>query len=163
MARPRHKLSEAQTCGLCLDSWVAVVIWQVEDLIVNCPRWSLKGLRQSKRKTDSKWNTIRWESSWTREYLTGLQREDTSLKVIIQFKEASAVRPKLEDVSPYDRPVKTLFAQWDQLEFRVQVLCWRWEEESGSRTKCEIILPWELARDGTKSTPWAYYCVSPGC
>ena len=38
------------------------------------------------------------------------QREDTSLKVIIQFKKASAVRPKWEDVSPYARTVKTLWA-----------------------------------------------------
>ena len=38
-----------------------------------------------------------------REYLHGQQREDTSLKVIIQFKKARAVRPKWEDVSPYAR------------------------------------------------------------
>ena len=60
------------------------------------------------RQPDSKCNTIRWEPSWTREYLHDQQREDTSLKVIIQFKKASAVRPKWEDVSPYARTVKTL-------------------------------------------------------
>ena len=48
--------------------------------------------------------------SYTREYLHDQQREDTSLKVIIQFKKASAVRPKWEDVSPYARTVKTLWA-----------------------------------------------------
>ena len=44
---------------------------------------------------------------------------------MIQFKEASASRPKLEDVSPYERivNVKALLAQWNQLEFRDQVLC----------------------------------------
>ena len=58
--------------------------------------------------------------------------------VIIQFKEASAERPQWEDVSPYERTVKTLWAQWYQQQFRDQVLCRRWEDESGS--KYQIIL-----------------------
>ena len=78
---------------------------------------------------DSKCNTIKLEPTWTREYLYGQQAADPSLKVIIQFKEASALRPMWEDVSPYDRTVKALCAQWNQLEYR----CRRWEEGSGTR------------------------------
>ena len=65
-----------------------------------------------------------WEPSWTREYLYEQQREDINFKVH-QFMEASASRPKWEDVSPYERTLKALWAQWDQLEFRDQVLCRR--------------------------------------
>ena len=54
------------------------------------------------------------------------------------------MRPKWEDVSPYARTVKTLWAKWDQLELHDQVLCQRWEEQSGSRTKYQIILPKNL-------------------
>ena len=93
---------------------------------------------------DSKCNTIKLEPTWTQEYLYGQQVEDPSLKVIIQFKEASALRPMWEDVSPYDRTVKALWAQWNQLEFRNQVLCRRWEEGSGTRIKYQIILPRNL-------------------
>ena len=139
------------------------VIWQIQDPNVNYPRWSLKCLRQSKRKCirtnrvkqssrQLKLNIVHHvsptlnESSWTREYLNGQQKEDASVKVIIQFREESAVRPKLEDVSPYDSAGKTLWAQWDQLEFRDQVLFWRWKERkvvpepstrSSSQTTCK--------------------------
>ena len=128
-------------------------------------RWNLKGLRPSKRKflrtnrvkqsscqltlnivtdqPDSKCNTVRWEPSWTGESLHGQQREDARLNVIIQYKEVSAVRRKWEDVSPYDCTVKTLWAQWNQLQFRDQVLCGRWEK-NGSGTKYQIILPINL-------------------
>ena len=93
---------------------------------------------------DSKCNIIKLEPTWTQEYLYGQQVEDPSLKVIIQFKEASALRPMWEDVSPYDRTVKALWAQWNQLEFRNQVLCRRCEEGSGTRIKYQIILPRNL-------------------
>ena len=43
---------------------------------------------------NSKCNTIKWEhAARTREYLLGRQRADVSLKVILHFKEASAVTP----------------------------------------------------------------------
>ena len=89
---------------------------------------------------DSRRNTIKLAPTWTREYLYSRQVADLSLKVIIQFKEASAARPSWKDVSSYDRTVKALWAQWTQLEFRDRVLCRRWEEESGSRTTYQIIL-----------------------
>jgi len=55
---------------------------------------------------DSRCNTIKLKPAWTREYLYSQQVADPSLKVIIQFKEASAVRPSWKDVSSYDRTVK---------------------------------------------------------
>ena len=88
--------------------------------------------------------TIKLEPTWTREYLHEQQAADPSLKVILQCKGASAVRPKWEDVSPYDRTVKALWAQWDQLEIRDQVLCRRWEEGSGTRIQYQIVLPSNL-------------------
>ena len=93
---------------------------------------------------DSRCNTIKLEPTWTREYLYSQQVADPSLKVIIQFKEASAARPSWKEVSSYDRTVKALWAQWTQLEFRDRVLCRRWEEESGTRTMYQIILPRNL-------------------
>ena len=95
-------------------------------------------------QSDSRCNTIKLEPTWTREYLRGQQVADPSLKVIIQFKEASASRPRWEDVSPYDRTVKALWAQWEPLEIRDQVLCRRWEEGSGTIIKYQIILPKNL-------------------
>ena len=89
-------------------------------------------------------NTIKLEPSWTREYLREQQVADPSLKVLLQLKEASAVRPKWEGVSPYDRTVKSIWAQWDQLEIRDRVLCRKWEERSGIRVKYQIILPRNL-------------------
>ena len=86
-------------------------------------------------------NTIKLEPTWTREYLRDQQEADLSLKVVLQFKKAGAVRPKWEDVSPCDRTVKSLWAQWDQLEIHDRVLCRRWEEESGARVSYQIILP----------------------
>ena len=93
---------------------------------------------------DSRCNTIKLEPTWTREYLYSQQVADPSLKVIIQFKEASAARPSWKEVSSYDRTVKALWAQWTQLEFRDRVLCRRWEEESGTRTMYQSILPRNL-------------------
>ena len=90
---------------------------------------------------DSRCNTIKLEPTWTREYLYSQQVEDPSLKVIIQFKEASAARPSWKDMSSYDSTVKALWAQWTQLIFRDRVLCRGWEEESGTRTMYQIILP----------------------
>ena len=89
---------------------------------------------------DSRCNTIKLEPTWTREYLYSQQVADPSLKVIIQFKEASAARPNWKELSSYDRTVKALWALWTQLEFRDRVLCRRWEEESGTRTMYQIIL-----------------------
>ena len=61
---------------------------------------------------DSRCNTIKLEPTWTREYLYSQQVADPSLKVIIQFKEASAARPSWKEVSSYDHTVKALWAQW---------------------------------------------------
>ena len=88
---------------------------------------------------DSSFNTVKLQPTWTREYLYNQQVADPSLKVIIQFKKASAVRPRWEDMSAYDRTVKALWAQWNQVEFR-----WRWEEGGGGRTMYQIILPRNL-------------------
>jgi len=52
-------------------------------------------------------NTIKLEPTWTREHLYRQQIADPSLKVIIQFKKASAVRPSWKDVSSCDRTVGT--------------------------------------------------------
>ena len=71
-------------------------------------------------------NTIKLEPTWTREYLRLQQETDPSLKVILQFKEQSPVRPKWKDVSPYDQVVKSLWAQWKQVETHDRVLCRRW-------------------------------------
>ena len=87
---------------------------------------------------DSRCNTIKLEPTWTREYLYSQQVADPSLKVISQFKETSAVRPSWEDVSSYDRTVKALWAQWNQLEFRDHVLCRRWEEGSGTEQRTRL-------------------------
>ena len=73
-------------------------------------------------------NTNKLAPTWTREYLRRQQATDPSLKVILQFKEQSPVRPKWEDVSPYDQVVQSLWAQWEQVEIRDGVLCRRWEE-----------------------------------
>ena len=48
---------------------------------------------------DSSCNTIKLQPTRTREYLYNQQVADPSLKVIIQFKKASAVRPRWKDVS----------------------------------------------------------------
>ena len=70
---------------------------------------------------DCKCNTIKLEPTWTREYLYGQKVADPSLKVIIQFKKASAVRPRREDIYPYDCIVKAFWVQWERLEFPEQV------------------------------------------
>ena len=96
-------------------------------------------------------NTIKLEPAWTREYLRDQQEAVLSLKVILQFKKAGAIRPKWEDVSPCDRTVKSLWAQWDQLEIHDRVLCRRWEEESGARVSYQIILPRDLRDTALKA------------
>lgn len=65
-------------------------------------------------------------------------RKDLGLYFKIQCKEAGAFRPKRGDVSTCDCTVKILWAQWDQLEIRDEVLCRRWEEERGSRAKYQM-------------------------
>ena len=62
------------------------------------------------------------------------------------------MRPKWEDVSPYDRTVKTLWAYWDQLEIHDQVLS---EMGRGKWFQNQVPdhPPKETARDGTKSSP----------
>ena len=89
-------------------------------------------------------NTIKLEPTRTREYLRLQQATDPSLKVILQFKEQSPVRPKWEDVSAYDQVVKSLWAQWEQVEIHERVLCRRWKEEDGVRKTYQIILPRNL-------------------
>jgi len=76
--------------------------------------------------------------TWTREYLRKQQEADLGLEMILQFKKASAVRPKWEDVSLCDRTVKSLWAQWDQLEIRDRMLCRRWEGGSGTKGSYQI-------------------------
>ena len=95
-------------------------------------------------EADSRCNTIKLEPTLTREYLYSQPNADPSLKVLIQLKEASAIRPSWKDVSSYDRTVKALWAQWNQLEFRDHVLCRRWEEGSDTRPIYLIILPRNL-------------------
>ena len=48
----------------------------------------------SANQLNSKFNTIRLEPTWTREYLHDQQVADSSLKVIVQFKDANVVRPR---------------------------------------------------------------------
>ena len=95
-------------------------------------------------------NTNKLEPTWTREYLRRQQATDPSLKVILQFKEQSPVRPKWEDVSAYDQVVKSLWAQWAQVEIHDGVLCRRWEEGDGVRKTYRIILPRNLQETALK-------------
>ena len=50
-----------------------------------------------------RYNTIKLEPTWAREYLRLQQAIDPSLNIILQFKEQSPVRPKWKDVFPYDQ------------------------------------------------------------
>ena len=52
-------------------------------------------------------NTIKLEQTWTREYLHLQQATDPSLKVILQFKEQSPVRPKWSGCQVTPGPVGT--------------------------------------------------------
>lgn len=54
-------------------------------------------------------------------------------------------------MSSYDQTVKSLWAQWDQVEIRDRVLCRRWEEGGGNRVKHQIILPRSLRETALKA------------
>ena len=69
----------------------------------------------------------------------------------LQFKKKSSVRPKWEHVSPYDQVVKSLSAQWEQVEIHDRVLCRRWEVGDGVRKTYQIILPRNLRETALKA------------
>ena len=95
-------------------------------------------------------NTIKLEPTWTRGYLREQQEADPSLKTILQFKETTTVRPRWEDVSSYDQTVKSLWAQWDQVEIGDPILCRRWEG-GGNTVKHQIILQRNLRETALKA------------
>ena len=92
--------------------------------------------------------TVKLEPVWTRKYLHEQQAADPDLKVMLHLKQTNSDRPPWEEVSPYSRVVKVLWAQWERLEIHDQVLCRRWEEENGSKLPYtyQIILPVTLQK-----------------
>ena len=46
--------------------------------------------------------------------------------------------------------MKSLWAQWDQLEIRDRVLCRKWEKGDGNSVKYQIILPLNLCKTAVK-------------
>ena len=93
-------------------------------------------------------NTVKLEPVWTRKYLHEQHAADHDLKVMLHLKQTKCDRPPWEEVSPYSRVVKVLWAQWERLEIHDQVLCRRWEEENGSKLPYtyQIILPVTLQK-----------------
>jgi len=100
------------------------------------------GLQEKKTKstpvveTQPNWtscSTVKLQPTWTSEYLKDQQMQDNLLQSFIQLKRSNEKRPQWEDVSDRSPALKSLWTQWDRLEFRDGVLYRRWESDKGSR------------------------------
>ena len=92
-------------------------------------------------------DTSNWAPVWTDEDLQHQQANDPDLKIILEWMKTSSERPALVQVSGKGSIVRSLWAQWDRLELRDNVLYRRWEDNVGNVTMFQFVVPQVLVDD----------------
>ena len=79
-------------------------------------------------------NECNWLSSWSQEELQEMQREDKSMKMILEYKQDNDTRPELPEEFQTDKTSKALWYQWDSLEVKNGLLYRKWINHQGCNT-----------------------------
>ena len=88
-----------------------------------------------------------WLEGWTSNYLHEQQMLDTDVAKIIQFKEDNLEKPAWSMVSAEGKRLKCLWAQWDRLHLKQDVLYRRWETPDGLQIKWQLVLPNHMVKE----------------
>ena len=87
---------------------------------------------------------------WSGNELKQAQREDPSIKPILEWKQESATKPLWPTVSPYGACTKAYWAQWKSLVLKNGLLYHRWENTAGDGITLQLVLPEPLQRQAFK-------------
>ena len=87
---------------------------------------------------------------WSGNELKQAQREDPSIKPILEWKQESATKPLWPTVSPYGACTKAYWAQWKSLVLKNGLLYRRWENTAGDGITLQLVLPKPLQRQAFK-------------
>ena len=90
--------------------------------------------------TELDMNEPNWLPSWSQEELQQLQREDPSLKFVLDSKQRQEEKPPLGEIDQTDKALKTLWHQWESLEVKNGILYRNWKDSKGS-TIFQLLAP----------------------
>jgi hypothetical protein len=79
----------------------------------------------------------------SKDELENEQRNDTTLKLILSWKENN-LKPSWAEVSKYGTEVKYYWNRIDSLEIKENILCRKWESEDGQTITWQIVIPDKL-------------------
>lgn len=108
-------------------------------------------------RPEGKCNVVRkktqpsWINGISQSQMAKAQRDDTTIGVIFSKLQQSHTKPKWEEICLESVPVKTLWSQWQRLEFKNGVLHRRWEDDTGKRISWQVIVPEIYRADILKS------------
>ncbi|MCG8096512.1 MAG: DDE-type integrase/transposase/recombinase [Candidatus Thiodiazotropha endolucinida] len=85
-------------------------------------------------------NEPNWIPSWTPEELQQMQREDKSVKLILEYKLQNDSRPELPEEAKTDKTVKALWYQWESLCVKNCLLYREWVDSLGC-TIYQLVTP----------------------
>ena len=83
---------------------------------------------------------------WSTEELVTQQQDDPEIKFVRELRDKFNQRPNWKEVEAQSAAVKTLWNQFDRLEFRRGLLCRKWISLRSSAPRWQIILPEKLRR-----------------
>ncbi len=88
-----------------------------------------------------------WAPAWTQEELREQQRADSTLGLLISWMEQAGERPPEATVAGTDRRMRSLWAQWNQVELVDGLLYRRWRETTTGSPRRQLIIPRPLVPD----------------
>ncbi|KAJ8028019.1 hypothetical protein HOLleu_30140 [Holothuria leucospilota] len=88
-----------------------------------------------------------WMPGCTKEQLRDYQLNDADIGPILRWKEESAIRPSLQEVSGLSAAVKAYWFQWDQLRVMGGILCRFWASDDRSQDRFLLVVPKTLRND----------------
>ena len=84
------------------------------------------------------------------ERVIAAQREDSEIKFVIELKRKFSKKPDWKEVELQSSAVKSLWHEFDRLDFHNDILCRKWTPVVGSTDVWQIIMPRQLRSDFVK-------------
>lgn len=105
---------------------------------------TVQGTVESGHQSESVENLV---DLWSVEEIKKAQREDDSIRQILDWKAVSETRPVWSQISEKNQIVKTYWGLWEVLSVKEGVLYRRWESDCGNDISWKLVVPKTLRND----------------
>ena len=92
-------------------------------------------------------NALVLQPRYTPAQMAEAQRQDPDTRLLYAAKINSQERPKWNDISGASPAAKAYFTDWKRIEVRDGMLYRRWENDDGSQTHLQLIVPFKFQRE----------------